>query len=165
MDWGQRPSKGGVDEVGAGCPKIGLQSIAKLVDNRVESLPHRRLEVRSGVDVVVTRVADRTVEDQVGNALAQGLSTLGRHDLISLGGDDRYRHVARPESARGIELMLEKRADRQPGVHRLGDCLSESKGVTRISPSSLRSAARRAATPLPMLKPTATTRRGFTRAT
>src|SRR3954454_4671292 len=43
MDWGQRPSKGGVDEVGAGCPKIAPKGIPNIFGNVDKTLPNPSL--------------------------------------------------------------------------------------------------------------------------
>src|SRR4051812_26391205 len=80
----------------------------------VQRLAHGELKIGSGVDVVMSGARHGSVEDQIGNALAERVGALAGHDLVLLRGEDRDRHAIAFERRHGVDLVGEERADRDP---------------------------------------------------
>src|SRR5690349_18802395 len=106
------------------CPKFGRT--LGLAGDSAQSIAHRLPKLRARIDVVVPGAVDGAVEYEVRNSPSESRGPLCRHDLVAAGSDDRDRHLRLLDGSRGVDLVGQKRADRQPREHRL------RKGSERI---------------------------------
>jgi hypothetical protein len=136
----------------------GLSPLSPAGKHALQRRVHRGEEGRVVIDAVVVRAGDGAVEDEIGKGAAKRLGAGGKDEPVPARRDERHRDPAAAQIVGGVERVAEQQADGEPGKLRGGHA-GESKEVTRISPSTGRCAASDAATPLPMLKPTAIVRR------
>src|SRR3954452_1294344 len=100
----------------------------------LERFPHRVLEVRPRVNIIVPCPAYRPVEDEVGGSTPKRIGPLGRHDFVALRGNDRDRDVEFLEDRSGFDLVFEKWPDWNPRKHRLRNRLQGIEGRDENQP-------------------------------
>src|SRR4029078_12555891 len=104
MDWTKASSKWGLSQF-----------------ETVQRLTHCKLKIGPGVNVIMPRAGDGSIEDQVWNVRAERVGALPRHYLVLLTGEYRDRHAIALQRRRSVDLVAEERSDRDPRIHRLGD--------------------------------------------
>src|SRR5215204_3539991 len=78
---------------------------------------------RPFVDVVMARLCNGAVEDQVRNLPAQRLRARRRNERVPFSGDQRDRHILALQAFDGIHLLTEEDAYGEPRIMALSDGL------------------------------------------